>query len=156
MNANALAPRDPEHFDLDVLMIEDSMPDAELAIWRLTQGGFRCRYRVVTRGRALASVILISVATAACNFLTTEDDPRHPPDVFDKVRAIDLLPRFPKPTGTTSTGPTDGAVMYSGTATSTTDAGVSNATTYHYGVWVQRDGDRMDAVATTPASIQVY
>ena len=23
-------------------------------------------------------------------------------------------------------------------------------------IWVQRDGDRMDAVATTPASIQVY
>ena len=35
-------------------------------------------------------------ATAACNFLTTEDDPRRPPDVFDKVRAIDLLPRFPQ------------------------------------------------------------
>ena len=34
--------------DLDVLLIEDSIPDAELAIWRLTQGGFRCRYRVVT------------------------------------------------------------------------------------------------------------
>ncbi|HEY6922714.1 MAG TPA: GAF domain-containing protein, partial [Steroidobacteraceae bacterium] len=34
--------------DLDVLMVEDSTPDAELAIWRLTQGGYRCRYRVVT------------------------------------------------------------------------------------------------------------
>jgi len=34
--------------ELDVLMVEDSIPDAELAIWRLTQGGFRCRYRVVT------------------------------------------------------------------------------------------------------------
>jgi diguanylate cyclase (GGDEF)-like protein len=34
--------------DLDVLMVEDSIPDAELAIWRLTQGGFRCRYRIVT------------------------------------------------------------------------------------------------------------
>ena len=29
-------------------MVEDSIPDAELAIWRLTQGGYRCRYRVVT------------------------------------------------------------------------------------------------------------
>jgi general secretion pathway protein D len=54
-------------------------------------------------------VILISVATAACNFLTTDDDPRRPPDVFDKVRSIDLLPRFPKPTGTTASGTTDGA-----------------------------------------------
>jgi general secretion pathway protein D len=67
------------------------------------------RSRVVTRGRALASVILISIATAACTFLTTDDDPRRPPDVFDQVRAIDLLPRFPKPTGTTEGGPTDGA-----------------------------------------------
>ncbi|HEY0339921.1 MAG TPA: diguanylate cyclase, partial [Steroidobacteraceae bacterium] len=49
MNAvNALEPREPERPDLDVLMIEDSMPDAELAIWRLTQGGFRCRFRIVT------------------------------------------------------------------------------------------------------------
>jgi hypothetical protein len=52
----------------------------------------------------LASVLALSAITASCNFLTTEDDPRRPPDVFDKVRAIDLLPRFPKPTGTASTG----------------------------------------------------
>src|SRR5258708_3464094 len=58
MNANALAPRDPEYFDLDVLMIEHSMPDAELAIWRLTQGGFRCRYRVVTREDELRAALL--------------------------------------------------------------------------------------------------
>lgn len=57
MNANVLAPRDPEHFDLDVLMIEDSMPDAELAIWRLTQGGFHCRYRIVTREDELRAAL---------------------------------------------------------------------------------------------------
>ena len=34
--------------DLDVLLVEDSIPDAELAVWRLTQGGYRCRYRVVS------------------------------------------------------------------------------------------------------------
>jgi diguanylate cyclase (GGDEF)-like protein len=33
--------------DLDVLLIEDATSEAELAIWRLMQGGFRCRYRVV-------------------------------------------------------------------------------------------------------------
>ena len=64
--------------------------------------------RVVSRGRVLASVLALSAITASCNFLTTEDDPRRPPDVFDKVRAVDLLPRFPKPTGTTSTGSGDG------------------------------------------------
>ena len=58
----------------------------------------------MSRGWVLASVLALSAVTASCNFLTTEDDPRRPPDVFDKVRAIDLLPRFPKPTGTTSTG----------------------------------------------------
>ena len=67
------------------------------------------RSRAISRGWALAAVLLISAATAACNFLTAEEDPRRPPDVFDKVRAIDLLPRFPKPTGTTNTGTTAAA-----------------------------------------------
>lgn len=46
---NVPTPAEPETPDLDVLLIEDSMPDAELAIRQLTQGGFRCRYRVVKR-----------------------------------------------------------------------------------------------------------
>jgi DNA-binding NtrC family response regulator len=46
MNAPAL--REPQGPELDVLMVEDSVSDAELAIWRLTQGGYRCRYRIVT------------------------------------------------------------------------------------------------------------
>jgi diguanylate cyclase (GGDEF)-like protein len=45
---NAAAPLEIQGIELDVLMVEDSIPDAELAIWRLTQGGFRCNYRVVT------------------------------------------------------------------------------------------------------------
>ena len=57
MNAEPLVPQEPERLDLDVLMIEDSMPDAELAIWRLTQGGFRCRYRVVTREEELRAAL---------------------------------------------------------------------------------------------------
>ena len=79
------------------------------------------RSRVVTRAWAFACVVAISAVTAACNFLTTEDDPRKPPDVFDKVRAIDLLPRFPKPTGTTTTGRTDGSqpATYFGTGDKT-------------------------------------
>ncbi len=78
------------------------------------------RRRNVPRGWAIVSVILLSAVTAACNFLTTEDDPRRPPDVFDKVRAIDLLPRFPQQTGTASTGPADGVrpATYFGTGTS--------------------------------------
>ena len=78
--------------------------------------------RAISRGWVLASVLALSAITASCNFLTTEDDPRRPPDVFDKVRAIDLLPRFPKPTGTASTGSGEGAAAatYFGTASGTT------------------------------------
>ncbi len=54
------------------------------------------------------SVVALSAVTAACNFLTTEDDPRRPPDVFDKVRAIDLLPRFPQQIATAQTGRGEG------------------------------------------------
>jgi general secretion pathway protein D len=59
--------------------------------------------RSVLRGRLIVSVCLLAVATASCNVLSNEDQ-RREPDVFDKVRSIDLLPRFPQPTGTTSTG----------------------------------------------------
>jgi diguanylate cyclase (GGDEF)-like protein len=55
---NAVASMKPDGPDLDVLMVEDSMPDAELAIWRLTQGGFQCRYRVVTCEEELRSALL--------------------------------------------------------------------------------------------------
>src|SRR5437763_1793803 len=59
---------------------------------------------------------------AACNVLSNEDQ-RREPDVFDKVRAIDLLPRFPQPTGTTSTGRAGGvpSSTYLGEATAATD-----------------------------------
>jgi general secretion pathway protein D len=70
-------------------------------------------------------VLALAGVTAACNFLTTEEDPRRPPDVFDKVRAIDLLPRFPNPTGTTSTGPAEGSRPATYFGTSTAAAGPS-------------------------------
>ena len=83
---------------------------------RSTRGTLPRRAR--SRGWVLASVLALSAITASCNFLTTEDDPRRPPDVFDKVRAIDLLPRFPKPIGTTATGPAGSTApaTYFGTA----------------------------------------
>ena len=69
-----------------------------------------------SRGRAITSVFLLTVA-ASCNILTTEENARREPDVFDKVRAIDLLPRFPQAVGTTSTGRADGVrpATYAGT-----------------------------------------
>jgi diguanylate cyclase (GGDEF)-like protein len=44
MNARVI--EESEQTDVDVLLVEDSAPDIELAVRRLTQGGFRCRYRV--------------------------------------------------------------------------------------------------------------
>jgi diguanylate cyclase (GGDEF)-like protein len=57
MNANVLEPTAPDGVDLDILLIEDSVTDAELAIWRLTQGGFRCRHRIVTREEELRAAL---------------------------------------------------------------------------------------------------
>jgi len=54
---NAVVPQEPEILDLDVLLVEDSIPDAELAIWRLSQGGFRCRYRLVSREEDLVKAL---------------------------------------------------------------------------------------------------
>jgi len=48
---------DTSVLDLDVLLIEDSTSEAELAMWRLTQGGFRCRYRVVAREEELVQAL---------------------------------------------------------------------------------------------------
>jgi general secretion pathway protein D len=67
------------------------------------------RYGIAARTRAILSVLALAALAGSCNFLTTEDNPRREPDVFDKVRAIDLLPRFPRPTGTASTGQGDGS-----------------------------------------------
>src|SRR5436853_1668110 len=61
------------------------------------------RLRSVSRGRIVVSVCLLSLAAAACNVLSNEDQ-RREPDVFDKIRSVDLLPRFPAPTGTATTG----------------------------------------------------
>src|SRR5437764_1091737 len=66
------------------------------------------RLRSVSRGRIILSVCLLALAAAACNVLSNEDQ-RREPDVFDKIRSVDLLPRFPAPTGTASTSRGQGA-----------------------------------------------
>ena len=55
---NALMTPPAENLELDILLIEDSLPDAELAIWGLTQGGFHCRYRVVAGENELRTALL--------------------------------------------------------------------------------------------------
>jgi general secretion pathway protein D len=78
--------------------------------------GDRSRFRVARGAWAAVCVCVAAVTVTACNLLSGEDGKRAP-DVFDKVRAIDLLPRFPQQTGTTTTGPTEGSrpVTYEGT-----------------------------------------
>jgi general secretion pathway protein D len=78
--------------------------------------------RSVSRGRLIVSICLLAAVTASCNVLSNEDQ-RREPDVFDKVRAIDLLPRFPQPTGTASTGRAGGvpSSTYYGEAGGATD-----------------------------------
>src|SRR2546423_1797920 len=78
--------------------------------------------RSVSGGRLIISICLLAGLMAACNVLSNEDQ-RRQPDVFDKVRAIDLLPRFPQSTGTTSTGRAGGvrSSTYLGEATAATD-----------------------------------
>jgi len=67
----------------------------------------RRRWQSVSRGRVILSVCLLTFAAAACNLYT--EDQRREPDVFDKIRSVDLLPRFPAPTGTKQTGAGQGA-----------------------------------------------
>jgi general secretion pathway protein D len=67
------------------------------------------RWRTASRGRVIASVLLLASVATACNILTTTEDTRREPDVFDKVRSVDLLPRFPQQIATASTGRGDGA-----------------------------------------------
>ena len=61
---------------------------------------------------------MLAIAAAACNVLSNEDQ-RREPDVFDKIRSVDLLPRFPAPTGTktTAVGRPAGAQTYLGDGT---------------------------------------
>jgi general secretion pathway protein D len=79
----------------------------------MLSGGRRLR---VLRGLWPAACIgTIAVVVGSCNLLTT-DEGKRAPDVFDRIKSIDLLPRFPQQTGTTTTGPTEGsrAVTYEG------------------------------------------
>jgi len=77
--------------------------------------------RSVSGGRLIVLFSLLAL-TAACNVLSNEDQ-RREPDVFDKIRAVDLLPRFPQPTGTTSTSRAGGvpSSTYYGETTAATD-----------------------------------
>lgn len=88
---------------------------------------WRCRVRPLQRGAVVTFVIVAATILAACSNLSTigQDDAR-PPDVFDRVRSLDLLPRSPRPVeGTSSITDERRAVEYD--AASTSAAGETRA-----------------------------
>jgi general secretion pathway protein D len=65
---------------------------------------------------------LLSIALASCNAATFSTDDRNDVDVLDKVRSLDLLPRYPKQVGSEQPpAKTAHAAVYSGTGTPTAE-----------------------------------
>jgi diguanylate cyclase (GGDEF)-like protein len=71
--------------ELDVLLVEDSIPHAELAIGRLMQGGYRCRYRIVT----CEEEFLAALQERAPSFILSDFSLRG----FDGMAALTLASR---------------------------------------------------------------
>src|SRR5436309_4889468 len=53
-------------------------------------------------GPAFVSLLAVAALIAACNVVSNSQDPPSQTDVFDKVRGVDLLPRFPQQADTTT------------------------------------------------------
>lgn len=51
----------------------------------------------VRSGWAVAGFCVVGMALAACGAIVSEQNPPGTPDVFDRVRSIDLLPRYARP-----------------------------------------------------------
>jgi hypothetical protein len=58
-------------------------------------GKARRRWGPIRSGSAIVVFLLASVVLAACNLITLDDEPKRPPDAFDRIRSLDLLPRYP-------------------------------------------------------------
>jgi general secretion pathway protein D len=71
----------------------------------------------------------VSIALTSCNSATFSTDDRNDVDVLDKVRSLDLLPRYPKQVGTEepASGKRARTVVYSGTATSASAEEIAEA-----------------------------
>jgi general secretion pathway protein D len=60
-------------------------------------GKARRRWKPIRSGSVIVGFLLVSVVLAACNLITLDDEPKRPPDAFDRIRSLDLLPRYPDP-----------------------------------------------------------
>jgi general secretion pathway protein D len=73
------------------------------------------------RGRGARAVLcaFLSIALTSCNSATFSTDDRNDVDVLDKVRSLDLLPRYPKQVGNEepASGKRARTAVYSGTGT---------------------------------------
>jgi general secretion pathway protein D len=74
-----------------------------------------------SRRRSVRAAVLafLSIALASCNSATLSTDDRSDVDVLDKVRSLDLLPRYPKQVGTEepASGKRARTAVYNGVAT---------------------------------------
>src|SRR5579871_1393528 len=80
--------------------------------------GKGCPSLSVGRGIGVALMVFSVLALASCNSATVNSGgPPADVDVMDKVRSLDILPRYPTQTGTstTSSGPRAQPVVFQGT-----------------------------------------
>jgi general secretion pathway protein D len=77
------------------------------------------RRPILTVGRSIGFALGVSsvLALASCNSATVNSSGSQDVDVFDKVRSLDILPRYPTQAGssTTSSGPRAEPVIFQGT-----------------------------------------
>jgi hypothetical protein len=62
-------------------------------------GGFVRWRRLVQFGPAGLVVVLSGVMLAACNYLIPDNAQNRSPNIVDQTQSVDLLPRFPEPSG---------------------------------------------------------
>ena len=79
--------------------------------------GNRGLFPSVGSGICAACLLLSVLALTSCNSATVNSNGSQDVDVFDKVRSLDILPRYPTQAGTstTSSGPRAQPLVFQGT-----------------------------------------
>jgi len=74
----------------------------------------------VGAGTSVLALLAASLVLGSCNVSTTSQDEGRQPDLFDKIRSIDLLPRYPQGGEGTRRDGGPRAQVYEGTVEPTT------------------------------------
>src|SRR5215468_8183671 len=69
----------------------------------MTAGQVLRRGRLLRSLSAVGGLMLSATLLAACDWATLRDSETRSPDVMDRVRSLDLSPRFPKSTESSGT-----------------------------------------------------